>query len=36
MVMPKNEVLSNKNHNGIYYHDIEDLDLVLVNTVEEN
>ena len=34
MVMPDNEVLFNEIRNGIYYHDMEGLDLVLVNTVE--
>ena len=34
MVMPNNEVLFNESRNGIYYHDMGGLDLVLVNTVE--
>ena len=36
MVMPGKKVLFNKIRNGMYYNDIEDCDLVLVNTVEEN
>ena len=36
MVMPEKEVLFNEIHNGLYYHDLEDFDLVLVNTVKEN
>ena len=36
MVMPDKEVLFNESRNGLYYHDMEDYDLVLVNTVEEN
>ena len=36
MFMPKNEVLFNVIHNGLYYNDMEDLDSVLVNTVKEN
>ena len=36
MVMPEKEVLLNEIHNGLYYHDIEDRDLLLVKTVEEN
>ena len=36
MVMTNKEVLFNKIRNGIYYHDMEDCDLVLVNRVEEN
>ena len=35
MGMPDKEVLFNKIHNGLYYHDLEYYDLVLVNTVEE-
>ena len=36
IVMTNKEVLFNDSLNGIYYHDTEDRDLVLVNTVEEN
>ena len=36
MVMPDNEVLFNDIRNGLYYHDPEDRDLILINTVEEN
>ena len=36
MLIPNKEVLLNDIHNRIYYHDMEDRDLVLVNTVEEN
>ena len=36
MVMPDKEALVNESGNGIYYHDLEDSYLVLVNTVEEN
>ena len=36
MVMPDKYVLFDKSRNGLYYHDMEDCDLVLVNTVEEN
>ena len=36
MVMRNNEVLFNKSRNGLYYHDLDDRDLVLVNMVEEN
>ena len=36
VVMPEKEVLFNEIQNGRYYHDLEDRDLVLVNTVEEN
>ena len=36
MVMPKKDVLFNYIHNGIYYYDLEDRHLVLVNTAEEN
>ena len=36
MLIPNKEVLLNDIHNGIYYHDMEDRDLVLVNMVEEN
>ena len=36
MVMTTKEVLFNKRRNGIYYHDMEDHGLVLVNKVEEN
>ena len=36
MVIPNKEVLFNESKNGLYYHDTEDCDLVLVNTVEEN
>ena len=36
MVMPDKEVLFNDTRNGLYYHDTEDRDLILFNTVEEN
>ena len=36
MVMTTKEVLFNERRNGIYYHDMEDHGLVLVNKVEEN
>ena len=36
MVIPNKEVLLKNTRNGIYYHDMEDNDLVLVNLVEEN
>ena len=36
MVIPDKEVLFNENINLIYYHDQEDPDLILINTVEEN
>ena len=36
MVIPDKEVLLNENRNRLYYHDTEDHDLLLVNTVEEN
>ena len=36
MVMTNKEVLFNKSRNGLYYLDLEDRDLVLVNKVEEN
>ena len=36
MVIPKNEVLFNEIQNGLYYHNMEDSYLVLVNVVEEN
>ena len=36
MGMPDKEVLLNEIRNGIYCHDTEDRDLVLVKTVEEN
>ena len=35
MVMLNKEVLFNKIYNGLYYHDLEDHDLVLVKMVEE-
>ena len=35
MDMPDKEVLINEIHNGFYYHVLEDLYLVIVNTVEE-
>ena len=35
MVMPKREVLSNDIHNGIYYNDLEDRDLAVVNRAVE-
>ena len=35
VVMLDKEVLFNESLNVIYYHDMEDFDLVLVNTVEE-
>ena len=34
--MPDKEVLFNEIRNGLYYHDPEDRDLILINTVEEN
>ena len=34
MVMPGNKAVFNEIRNGLYYHDMEGLDLVLVNTVE--
>ena len=36
MVMPDKEVLFNERQDGLYYHDMEDRDLVLVKPVEEN
>ena len=36
MVIPKNEVLFNEIQNGLYYHNMEDSDLVLVYIMEEN
>ena len=36
MVMPDKYVLFNESRNRLYYHDMEDCDFVLVNTVEEN
>ena len=36
IVMSNNEVLFNKSRNGLYYHDLDDRDLILVNMVEEN
>ena len=36
LVVPDKEVVSNEIRDGIYYHDLEDRDLVLVNKVEEN
>ena len=36
VVMPDKEVLFNERYNGIYYCDLEDCYLVLVNTLEEN
>ena len=36
VVMSNKDVLLNKSCNGLYYHDLEDYDLVLFNTVEEN
>ena len=36
MVMPDKEILSNDIRNGLYYHDPEYRDLILINTVEEN
>ena len=35
MYIPNKEILFNERHNELYYHDQEDRDLVLVNTVEE-
>ena len=35
MVIPNKEVLFNERLIVIYYHDLEDSDLVLVNTVKE-
>ena len=34
IVMPNNKALFNESRNGIYYHGMEGLDLVLVYTVE--
>ena len=34
--MPDKAVLFNESRNGIYFHDPEDCDLILINTVEEN
>ena len=34
--MPDKEVLFNDIRNGLYYHDPEDRDFMLINTVEEN
>ena len=36
VVMPEKKVLLNESVNGLYYHDIEDRNFVLVITVEEN
>ena len=36
MVVPDKNVLFDESRNGLYYHDMEDYDFVLVNTVEEN
>ena len=36
VVVPDKEVLLNEIRNGIYYHDMEDFYLVLVNAAEEN
>ena len=36
MVIPNKEVLLNESHNGLYYYDMEDRDLVPVNMGEEN
>ena len=36
MVMPYKKFLFNKIHNGIYYHNMEDRYLLLVDTVELN
>ena len=36
MVMPDKADLFNESRNGIYFHDPEDCDLILINTVEEN
>ena len=36
VVITNKEVLFNESRNGLYYHDMEDCDLVLVDTVEEN
>ena len=35
MVMNDKEVLSDKMRNGLYYHNLEDCDFVIFNTVEE-
>ena len=35
-IIPDKWVLFNEICNRLYYHDLEGLDLVLVNTVEEN
>ena len=36
IIITNKDVLLNESHNGIYYHDLEDRDLLLVNTVEEH
>ena len=36
IVIPKKKVLLNKSHIGLWYHGMEDRDLVIVNTAEEN
>ena len=36
MVITDKEVLFNEICNGLKYHDLEDHDLILINTVEEN
>ena len=35
MVMPDKEVLFNESRNGLYYHDPEDCDFILIDAVEE-
>ena len=36
IIMSNKEVLVNESRNGLYYHDLEYCDLVIVKTVEEN
>ena len=36
MVIPGNKVLFNKSHNGLYHHNMEDRDFVIVNKMEDN
>ena len=36
MVMLDTDILFNEIFNGLYYHNMEDRDLLLVDTVEEN
>ena len=35
VVIPAKEVMFNQGHNELYYHYLEDHDLVIVNTVEQ-